>query len=201
MRVRGPRLGLAQLLEQRRLDKLEGLASQSDALALALDAVDWRSVKCEGLSLLLQGADVARELVEAHAMACAVMVAGLDLSTLVVVDCGCMHGLSSLLLAHFLAPAGLSPPRLLWVDKDANCRAATAAPLVRSPPTTFQRADFLEDGFEWPDVPFALMCVRVCGAYAHVRALYESQACARSLILFPCCEKDDATLQTVLLRK
>lgn len=182
-------------------DARDGMCTQDAALVRALDAAPWSALLSTDpwlAAMLSADVDVARELVEVHAL-----VASLSwsLAGLVLVDCGCSHGLTSLLLWHMLE-ATRRPERLLWIDKDPFCRAATAAPGVQRPPTEFACVDFLTPSFDaWPAQPFALLCVRVCGARSRLCEVFPTLPLARRLLLVPCCEDNAADAAPILLDK
>lgn len=199
---RRARHSLAQLVKRRAADARDGVRSQDEALVRALEAAPWADLLLHDVwlgAMLSADVDVARELVEAHTMV--LSLESFSLTGLVLVDCGCSHGLTSLLLWHML-DANRRPASLLWIDRDKHCRAATSAPTVLRPPTQFVCADFLSSDFSsWPLQPCAVLCVRVCGARLAVCALFAALPQARKLVLVPCCEDNAADAATILCDK
>jgi hypothetical protein len=153
---------LEQLARRRLLERQDGAASGIlDAeLSAALDALDWLSViESQPWMTLSAEVSVANELVEAHRLAsCLAPLLGGE--HLLFVDCGCAHGLTSLLLYHLL-PAPCKPSALQWIDKDSACRASKLAPAITQPSVVFVQADFLQPDFCWPSQPFVLICNKV----------------------------------------
>jgi hypothetical protein len=156
---------LEQLARRRMLERQDGSDAADAEFAAALDAVPWLTVVERDPWVgraLSPDTKVADELTEAHRLAsCLVPLLGDE--RLLFVDCGCAHGLTSLLLYYFL-PERCKPTALRWIDRDSSCQASKLAPCVLRPPVAFVQADFLQPDFAgWPSEPFVLLCNKASG--------------------------------------
>lgn len=183
---------LPALVAQRQRERLEGGSSLSPSLLAALDATDWLDVmhsQAVVAASLAGDLRVARELEGAYDVR-TVLLQALGPAALrgaILVDAGCQHGRTSLLAWHML-PCDARPARVLWVDRDASCRAASLASQAAHMVSFVCAA--LEDLQAWePEQRYVLLCVRVCGALEVVRALPLGPQCVGAVV-WPCCQEE-----------